>query len=271
MIDRMEFCTVLAGRFWMGSGAEDRQASEIERPRHEVDLPYDFRIGRYPVTVAQFREFVEATGTRIGDPDSLAGPANSPVVWVSWFEAVSFCHWLTHHWLERGLLEPGWVARLPSEAEWEKAARGVDGRLYPWGNDFDKEKANTGESEVVDVSREGELNVISSVGCFPGGASLVGCEEMSGNVWEWTQSLWGDDPRRPLYCYPYDPADGRENLNASTEVLRVLRGGSYLYVSEFARCASRFRLKPEDRSGLVGIRVALSYDSRRGTAKTHGK
>jgi formylglycine-generating enzyme required for sulfatase activity len=257
-IDHMEFCRVLARSFWMGSGDEDYQALESEKPRHKVDLPYDFQIGRYPVTVAQFREYVEATGIKVGDMDSLTGPINSPVAWVSWPEAVSFCHWLTYSWQEKGILEQGWMARLPSEAEWEKAARGVDGRIYPWGNGFDKEKANTGESMIVDVTGESKDNVISAVGCFPNGASVFGCEEMSGNVWEWTRSLWGANSRSPKFCYPYAPADGREDLNASGEVLRVLRGGSCLYVSKFSRCASRIGLKPGDRSGLVGFRIVLS-------------
>jgi formylglycine-generating enzyme required for sulfatase activity len=239
-VDAMEFRTVPAGRFWMGSGDKDRFAEGDEKPRHEVDLS-EYRIARFPVTVAQFREFVEAKDTEAGDPSSLRGPANSPVVRVSWFEAMAFCRWLTERWREKGLLEKGWSVHLPSEAEWEKAARGPEGWIYPGGDEFDLEKANCSESGI---------NTVSAVGCVPSGASGFGCEEMSGNVWEWTRSLRSG--------YPYDPKDGREDMEASMQPLRVLRGGSFLDGSRCARCACRFRLGPGSRSVNIGVRVVLS-------------
>jgi len=240
-VDGMEFRSVPAGPFWMGSGEEDPTAYDWEKPRHKVNLGYEYRIGRFPATVAQFREYVEATGITVGDEDSLRGHANSPVVWVSWYEAMSFCRWLTERWSGTELLPPGWCARLPTEAEWEKAARGCEGRLYPWEGDFDLDRANCRESGVGDTS---------AVGCFPGGASPYGCEEMSGNVWEWTLSAYAR--------YPYDPSDGREDIEASTKDLRVLRGGSYFRNSRFVRCASRHGLVPASRSSNVGFRVVLS-------------
>lgn len=248
-VDGMEFRTVPAGLFWMGSGEEDPEAYGDEKPRHEVDLPYEYRMGRYPVTVAQFREYVDATGTKVGDPDSLRGPTNSPVIWVSWFEAMSFCEWLTERWQNTGFLEPGWCARLSSEAEWEKAARGDDGRLYPWEGEFDLELANCRESGVGDAS---------AVGCFSRGASPFGCEEMSGNVWEWTLSLWGESWERPAYVYPYDLFDGRENQEASAKILRVLRGGSHFVNFRDVRCANRDRSLPGFRNFNIGFRVVLS-------------
>jgi len=243
-VDAMEFCPVPAGRFWMGS--EDY---EFEKPRHEVDLPYEYRVARYQVTVAQFREYVEATGSQPGYPGSLRAPANSPVVAVSWYEGMAFCEWLTLRFRENGLLEDGWTVRLPSEAEWEKAARGTDGRIYPWGAVPDPDLANYDETGVKDVS---------AVGCFPGGASVYGCEEMSGNVWEWTRSLWGEDWQKPAFRYPYKAADGREASEASAQLLRVLRGGSCFNFSRLARCAFRNWYLPDNRSLNFGFRVLLS-------------
>jgi Sulfatase-modifying factor enzyme 1/NACHT domain len=108
-IPGMAFCTVPAGPFRMG---DDRY--EEEKPAHDFNIPYEYRIGRYPVTVAQFRELVEASGFEPGDPDCLRGPANHPVVWVSWLEARAFCDWLTERWRKKGRLKKGEVVRLPS-------------------------------------------------------------------------------------------------------------------------------------------------------------
>ncbi len=95
-VEAMELRAVPAGSFRMGSEEDDPRGYEDERPAHDCDLPYEYRIGRYPVTVAQFRQYVDATGEQPGDPDSLRGPGNRPVVWVSWFEALAFCRWVEH-------------------------------------------------------------------------------------------------------------------------------------------------------------------------------
>jgi formylglycine-generating enzyme required for sulfatase activity len=261
------FVEVPAGKFWMGSDKDQASdAYDDEQPRHELELP-GFFIGRFPVTVAQFRAFVEASGQEPGDPDSLQGRANHPVVWVSWHEARAYCEWLgerlrelarervekvdgeaqTRFW--RGVAEGGLKAGLPSEAEWENAARGDDGRIFPWGDVADPNRASY---------RETELGNQSSVGCFPGGASPHGCEEMSGNVWEWTRSLWGEKVQEPDFGYPYDPGDGREDLEAGDEILRVLRGGSFFSSQWGVRCAARDWGRPDNRGWHIGFRVVLS-------------
>jgi formylglycine-generating enzyme required for sulfatase activity len=241
-LDGMEFCRVPAGPFRMGSEADDEAGYDDERPAHDLDVPYKYCLGRYPVTVAQFRTYAEESG-QFQDRDRLKGPANAPMVRVSWDEALAFCRWLTVRWRDLGRIEPGWGVALPSEAEWEKAARGEDGRIYPWGPDPDPNRMSYAETGI---------GAPSPAGCFPLGASPYGCEEMSGNVWEWTRSLWGKN-----FSYPYQIEDGRENLEASSEALRVLRGGAFISDSWVVRCAFRHGFEPWGRSWGVGFRLVL--------------
>ena len=247
------FVEIPAGPFLMGSDeAHDPDAHDDELPQHEVTLPRYF-IGRYPVTVAQFRAFVEGGGSRPDDPASVQGFANHPVVSVSWDEALQYCDWLTERlraWsgtpepLATLLRHEGWQVGLPSEAEWEKAARGTDGRFYPWGNEPDPNRANYDDTGI---------NSTSAVGCFPGGASPYGVEDMSGNVWEWTRSLWG------AYPYPTDQPERarRENLQAGRETRRVLRGGAFYNPLGVVRCAYRYWYDPNFRSYVIGFRVVV--------------
>jgi formylglycine-generating enzyme required for sulfatase activity len=292
--EAMAFCHVPAGPFWMGSPDEDEMGYDFERPLHRVEMPYDYWLARYPVTVAQFRAFVEAEGLRPGDPDSLRDPDNHPVRWVNWHEARAFCAWLTERLCEsasqrigesvnrrvgegaggagralwEGLAAGRLVVRLPSEAEWEKGARGgieipstAPGaspglvqnpdprRRYPWGGDPDPGRANYYETRIGSTS---------AVGMFPGGASPYGCLDMAGNVWEWTTSLWGEDWQKPEFEYPYDPSDGRENLEAGDRVCRVLRGGAFVYYQWSSRCTFRDDDFPDLRLGYSGFRVVAA-------------
>jgi formylglycine-generating enzyme required for sulfatase activity len=266
------FVGVEAGPFWMGSDrGQDHEVDKEEMPQHEVTLP-TFYIGRYPVTVAQFRAFVEDSGHVPRDRDSLRGPVNHPVVWVTWDEALTYCQWLTEKlraW--SGTREPlatllrhpdaggrGWCVTLPSEAEWEKAARGPkheggtgsdDRRRYPWGDELDPDRANYNETGVGSTS---------AVGSFPGGRSSCEVEDLAGNVWEWTRSAWGRDLSKAQFKYPYKSDDGRERVAASRDMPRVLRGGSFYNVARLVQCAARNWYDPDFADDDLGFRVVVS-------------
>ncbi|MBI5302836.1 MAG: SUMF1/EgtB/PvdO family nonheme iron enzyme [Chloroflexi bacterium] len=251
---------VPAGEFVMGS---DTSNQEDEKPQHRVTLNA-YRIGKYPVTNAQYRRFVDDKGytkfhrdcwtdagwswrekENIEKPPYLDHPEfgldNHPVVGVSWYEALAYCNWLTK-------TNPGRKFRLPTEAEWERAARHTDGREYSWEGEFDPEKANTSESKIGRTT---------AVGSFPLGASTCGALDMSGNVWEWCSTRWGKGYENPEFKYPYQSDDGRENLQ-STDI-RILRGGSWVIHLVFARCAYRVSNNPHSRNLNIGFRVAESF------------
>jgi formylglycine-generating enzyme required for sulfatase activity/energy-coupling factor transporter ATP-binding protein EcfA2 len=235
-----EWVMVPAGEFWMGSEAGETN----ERPQHKLHLD-DFHIARTPITNAQYYIFVQAAGCAAPDHWQDGRPPKGyeghPVVNVTWHDAMAYCRWLS------GVT--GKSVTLPSEAQWEKAARGnKDKRIYPWGDPFDAAKCNCLKLGIGDTT---------PVGIFPEGASPYACLDMAGNVWEWTRSLWGTDFDKPQYGYPYDTADGRERLNAHNSVLRVLRGGSFFSNVRDVRCAYRFRPVVFFRIGSVGFRVVL--------------
>jgi formylglycine-generating enzyme required for sulfatase activity len=272
-VDGMPFCWVPAGPFTMGS----EEAFGTATPVHDLDIPYAYLMARYPVTVAQWNEFLQASGDPQVDERSRQGRTNDPVLYVDLGDVRRFCHWLTQRWQAR--LPAGWEVTLPSEAEWEKAARGGEqvpqaplcvtadqvrsvltdpatsalrgarAQEFPWDDEFDAEHANCVETG---------LGQTSAVGAFPGGTSPYGCEEMAGNVWEWTRSLWGEDIMKPEFAYPYDLGDARrEDLDAPGRVLRVVRGGAFNNAAVFARCAARLRARPDGRHDCLGFRVVL--------------
>ncbi len=223
------------GPFFMGSDkARDPQAYDHELPQHTVTLP-GYWIGRYPVTVARFKAFVTEGVYGVYNPAlarSLQGRDDHPVVRVSWGDAQAYCDWLS----ERS----GQPVALPTEAQWEKAARGTDERIYPWGGGWDPGKCN---------SYEGGKGGTTPVGAYsPAGDSPYGCADMAGNVWEWCQSLYR--------VYPYDLRYGREDLLAAGH--RVLRGGSFDDHQGDVRCASRFRLDPGSSFSYFGFRLVVA-------------
>jgi formylglycine-generating enzyme required for sulfatase activity len=234
-----------------------RESYREEAPQHTLALP-PFALARTPVSNALYAAFVAASGARA--PSVWRGPQppvalrDHPAVDVSWEEATAFCAWLTkqiEHVALRiekapeastsnfSIFNFQFSIRLPTEAEWEHAARGTDGRAFPWGDAWGDQRANT---------REGGPGGTTPIGSYPQGASPYGGLDMAGNVWEWTSSL---DAR-----YPYDPADGRQEPRAPGR--RILRGGCYANPYGFARCACRFRLLPTVRNPFLGFRLACS-------------
>jgi formylglycine-generating enzyme required for sulfatase activity/energy-coupling factor transporter ATP-binding protein EcfA2 len=231
---------VPAGEFWMGSEMFDH-----EKPVHRLYLER-FQIARVPVTNVQYQFFVDATGhippRHWEDGRPPRGLESHPVAYVSWHDALAYCRWLAEM--------TGKPVTLPSEAQWEKAARGdKDRREYPWGDEWDETRCNAWELDPGGTT---------PVGIFPEGASPYRCLDMVGNVWEWTRSLWGQDVSEPEFRYPYDPADGRESLEASDDMLRVLRDGSFYGNRYFARCAFRSYDLPLNDWYNNGFRVVVS-------------
>jgi len=251
------FIEIPAGPFTMGSNDPEDSFLDIEKasPAHPLTLP-TYYIARYPVTVAQFRAFVEARGHRPANERCLHGLANHPAVYVSWQDARAYCKWLTEQMqqqpektpasLAEFLRQPEACVTLPSEAEWEKAARGPEGFVYPWGNEPDPNCANYADTGI---------DATSTVGCFPGGASVAyRVEELSGNVWEWTRSVLGD------YPYPEGAQERaeRELLQSDGTEPRVLRGGCFADVARNCRCALRNRVIARYIDFVVGFRVVLA-------------
>jgi formylglycine-generating enzyme required for sulfatase activity len=209
----------------------DKDAFGDEQPQHRLHLP-EFYIGKCPVTNAQYKTFVQATRRAVPEHwqngKILADEENHPVVYVSWQDAVAFCRWLRH--------ASGKAIRLPTEAEWEKAARGDDGRIYPWGN-------NPPAAELCNFG--GNFGGTTRVGQYPVGASPYGALDIAGNVMEWTASLYWD--------YPYQPNDGRNSSKGEGQ--RVLRGGWCRRKAMSVRCAFRYGSNPVGRFDYYGFRV----------------
>ena len=198
--DGAEMCYVPAGTFLMGN---DRRVVDVS----------PFWMYKHPVTVKQYRQFCTETGRDMPDPPNWGWKDDHPIVNVSWFDAKAYADWAG--------------VQLPTESQWEKAARGTDGRVYPWGNEWDTSKC------VCSVNEQ--RCSTESVGSKSEGASPYGCLDMSGNVWEWCAEWYGGN-----------------------EEYRVLRGGSwfnYLY-SYLLRAADRYYFSPDLWSIFLGFRCS---------------
>lgn len=242
------FVEIAAGSFLMGSDAViDPMAFDIERwsstnAQAVLELP-TYYIGRFEVTVAQMRSFVQATGYPI-DGQALGGAPGHPATFISWPDALAYSRWLdeilrtspdTPEVLST-LLEGGGQVTLPTEAEWEKAARGSDGRIYPWGSEPRPDRATY------------QARGTTAVGSHQCPECPFGLSDMAGNVWEWTRS--------PYQPYPYDPIDDFEDLE--NESLWVMRGGSFTDPAHFVRGANRGGADPGARRAFIGFRIAIS-------------
>ena len=246
--DGAEMVLVPAGEFWMGSDASDRQADDSEKPKHKVYLDA-YYFDKYGVTNAQSKAFMDGKGYERRELWSAAGwqwrsqnnmirpyywnvtrwnESRQPVVGVSWYEADAFCRFAGK--------------RLPTEAEREKAARGTDGRKYPWGNQWDSSRANSGESKILKTT---------PVGSYPTGVSPYGVYDLTGNVWEWVADWFRFDYyERSPDRNPKGPESGR---------YKALRGGSWNYLfSRSLRTAFRLEYSPDSRFDFLGFRCARS-------------
>ena len=237
--DSSEMVYVPSGIFLMGSDEENDQADNDEFPQHEVYLD-GFWIDRYEVTNQQYEMCVDVG---VCDPPAEKGSftrdmyythpeyANYPVVWVNWFDANRYCEWAGK--------------QLPTEAQWEKAARGVDGREFPWGNEIiDETRANFG-SNVGDTTEVGFYS--------PRGDSPYGCADMAGNVLEWVKDWYSRDYQPFL-----DQVENPQGASSSYLGARVARGGSWIYPARRARSALRVDRVPELQEGNIGFRCIFS-------------
>jgi len=268
----IQWITIPPGVFKMGNNRSSYSDEKPEFDCHLIRQPY--QISRYPVTVGQFQPFLEpkdngrrpydeprywsAAGLDWRAKNDIKGPEDyqpafqtpsHPRVGVSWFEAVAYCHWLTEQFRAAGMITEQQEVRLPSEGQWERAARGSNGREYPWGNDKALEKhCNCMQTDIGQTS---------AVGLFPSGDTPAepgnqrGIADMSGNVWEWCGTV------HRLYGKDYEQAASKDS--AEGEGNRVLRGGSWLGgdpggLLGFCRLSNT----PGGRDDYVGFRVVLA-------------
>jgi formylglycine-generating enzyme required for sulfatase activity len=240
---RPQMCAVRAGPFWMGT---ERAEAEVVAARHGIPAAWmlkstplhereldAFEVARFPVTEGEYHAFARDTGYwdlpshwRDGAPPRFR--SNHPVHGVSWQGALLYTEWLRER--------TGRPFRVPTEAEWEKAARGADRRAFPWGERFDPARCNT---------REGGVGSTTPVGTYPSGASPCGALDLAGNVEEWTADLY----------WPY-PGTGFEDPDYGS--YRMTRGGVFSLDADLARCDRRHG---EPFAAAIGFRVALSVAS----------
>lgn len=229
---------------------------ERELPAFSIDVP-EFYISRFPITIGQFRAFIDAEDgyfqekwwTMLGLKFHIqAGlkpfinekdPPNLPMHHVSWFEALAFCSWLSNRL--------GAIIRLPTEVEWEWAARGPDDRIFPWGDTYDPHLCNAAETGIGWPSPVGVF-----VADTPWGSG--GPQDMCGNVWEWCSTICEKEGEFS-YSYPYKPSDGREDLDAGDEFLRIVRGGSFTNLPILLRNTFRGRDRPFYQRSRQGFRI----------------
>ena len=244
--DGMVMVYVPAGEFEMGSTEGD----DDEQPVHTVALD-GFWIDQTEVTNAQYEQCVVA-GACSPRPFSGSGRRvlyygdsaydDYPAIYATWYQAQTYCRWA--------------VGRLPTEAEWEYAARGPEGRVFPWGDEFDGTRLNYCDAncerawadETVDDGYAGT----APVGSFPAGASWCGAQDLAGNVWEWVADSYASDY--------YDRSPSRNPTGLSSWEYRVLRGGSWGFDAYYVRGANRDCFIPSNTYGHVGLRCAMSSE-----------
>ncbi|MFS2154978.1 SUMF1/EgtB/PvdO family nonheme iron enzyme [Rhizobium sp. Rhizsp42] len=247
--DLQALAEVPSGNLTFGSDTHPNSA-----PPHPLTVGA-FKIGIYLVTNRDYGGFIEETNRLWRSPDGFAEDRrNAPATDLTWRDARAYCDWLTERWRAEGRISPDEAVRLPTEPEWERAARGdqPDNRpekiVYPWGTEWRDDASN---------SEEAGFNTTCAVGLFPKGKSPYGCYDMTGQVWEWTTTLWGDDMATPHYKYPY-AGDGREAPDAGPSIRRVLRGGCFSSGKLKACCTYRGSLEPDGFWRGNGFRIVVA-------------
>ncbi len=273
--DAMALVYIPAGEFLLGSSEDDPHAREDEKPQQVAYLDA-YWIDRTEVTVAQFQDFVNATGYvtdaergccdgDFAEPGGIVFSPNAafvrnatwrqpeggggnpalprrPVVQVSWNDSKAYCEWAGR--------------RLPTEAEWDKAARGSDGRLYPWGDEFLDERVNFCDGRCAaswrDTAYDDKFARTSNVGSYPDGASPYGIFDMSGNALEWVNDYY-DFRGYYRYVYANPVAPTPTNVEGAA---RALRGGSWIDSLDRVRASARWQMAPDGRNNLTGFRCA---------------
>jgi formylglycine-generating enzyme required for sulfatase activity/energy-coupling factor transporter ATP-binding protein EcfA2 len=241
------WCPINTGSFWYCS-------DDTTLALHAVDLPYDYQIARFPITNADYRQFIAAGGYRqrhwwtehgsqfVQSAALAEHPATTsssklsrPVVGVSWYEAAAYCAWLSEQGHQAGWLPSQYIIRLPTSLEWERAARHTDTRRYPWGD-----AAPSPEHANYDATG---IHAPTPVGCFPLGAAACGALDLAGNVWEWTATP-ADAHHQPAPCADFAP-----------DTRPVIRGGAFNWSRDYLHCGARYWFTSSYRQNLLGFRV----------------
>ncbi|OHW92573.1 serine threonine-protein kinase [Colletotrichum incanum] len=247
--DLASLAEVPSGSFTMGSGSHPNS-----QPLNIMSLQ-SFRIGVYPVVSRDYFAFIRETDRDWIGPDGTdPDRSNVPATDLTWHDARAYCSWLTDRWRKIGKIGPDEQVRLPTEPEWERAAKGdyictgSDTLVYPWGTTWEDQAAN---SETTG------LNSTCAVGLFPKGCSPYGCYDMAGHVWEWCSTLWGEDMATPSFQYPWQD-DDREAPDAPEQIRRVLRGGCFSSPKIKANSSYRGSLEPSGFWRGNGFRIVVA-------------
>ena len=230
----------LAKMLFAESKPRPKEVPGAEQPQRPIFMS-EYWIGKYPVTNEEYAVFIRATNRR--PPEHWTGNApppgfeKHPVVNVTWHQALAYCLWLSE--------VTGKTYRLPSEAQWEKAARGTESLIFPWGNKWDEHRCNSLESGIRRTTAVGTYSL--------GGDSMYGCTDMAGNVWEWTFDWYAQDyyTQSTISENPLGPANG---------VFKVIRGGSYMADADHVRAANRQYANVQLTSPEIGFRVAIKVE-----------
>ncbi len=217
--------------------AAELPADSLDYPAETIHLPA-YRISKFPVSVQDYRLYLEemSQAQRLREPQ-FDTDEPVPVVGITWHEALDYCNWVSQ--------QSGYQVRLPTAAEWQKAARGPDGWVFPYGNTFDPARCNT---------RESGHGRLTPVDAFPDGASAHGVFDMCGNCWEWTMTIWrnreldDDEERLPTYAEYED--------NSISKGLKTICGGAYTTTEPMARATTQYLRASDFTMNVQGFRLA---------------